>query len=128
MKEDIKRCEELIKEEHANWIGISNQKAIENLIKEYRDGEDILKNITKENLELKEYIRELEYENKVMKDRQGIGKITELSGENLDKVLSKWYIPKSKVKEKIEQLDYRCNSNLERAYKKEILQEIMESK
>lgn len=33
MEEDIKRCEELIKEKHANWIGISNQKAIENVIK-----------------------------------------------------------------------------------------------
>lgn len=36
MEEDIKRCNELIKEEHANWIGISNQKAIENLIKEFK--------------------------------------------------------------------------------------------
>ncbi len=33
----IKRCEELIKPEHANWIGISNQIAIEtvlNMLKE----------------------------------------------------------------------------------------------
>ena len=37
MEEDIERCEQLTKEEHANWIGISNQKAIENLIKGYRE-------------------------------------------------------------------------------------------
>ena len=28
IEKDIKRCEELIKPEHANWIGISNQLAI----------------------------------------------------------------------------------------------------
>ena len=28
IKKDIERCEQLIKPEHANWIGISNQLAI----------------------------------------------------------------------------------------------------
>ena len=37
MKEDIKRCEELIKESHSCWIGITNQKAIENLLKRYKE-------------------------------------------------------------------------------------------
>lgn len=32
MEEDIKRCKELIKSEHSSWIGISNQKAIENVL------------------------------------------------------------------------------------------------
>lgn len=32
IEKDIKRCEELIKPEHANWIGISNQLAIAHLI------------------------------------------------------------------------------------------------
>lgn len=31
-KETIERCNELIKEEHANWIGISNQKAIKTIL------------------------------------------------------------------------------------------------
>lgn len=31
-KEAIERCNELIKVEHANWIGISNQKAIETVL------------------------------------------------------------------------------------------------
>lgn len=32
IEKDIKRCEQLIKPEHANWIGISNQLAIAHLI------------------------------------------------------------------------------------------------
>lgn len=32
MEEAIKRCNELIKVEHANWIGISNQMAIETVL------------------------------------------------------------------------------------------------
>lgn len=31
-KEAIKRCNQLIKVEHANWIGISNQVAIETVL------------------------------------------------------------------------------------------------
>ena len=31
-KEAIERCNQLIKVEHANWIGISNQKAIETVL------------------------------------------------------------------------------------------------
>ena len=29
---DINRCKELIKEEHSNWIGLTNQEAIENVL------------------------------------------------------------------------------------------------
>ena len=32
IEEDIKRCEELIKTEHANWIGMSNQLAIAHVV------------------------------------------------------------------------------------------------
>ena len=34
IKEAIERCNELIKEKHANWIGLSNQKAIRNVLQE----------------------------------------------------------------------------------------------
>lgn len=40
IEEDIKRCEELIKPEHANWIGISNQLAIAHLIKRIKELEN----------------------------------------------------------------------------------------
>ena len=32
IEKDIKRCEQLIKPEHANWIGISNQLAIAHVV------------------------------------------------------------------------------------------------
>lgn len=37
IEKDIKRCEELIKKEHANWIGISNQLAIAHLIERTKE-------------------------------------------------------------------------------------------
>lgn len=40
---DIERCEELIKPEHTGWIGISNQKAIFNLLKKNQELEYKLK-------------------------------------------------------------------------------------
>ena len=33
----IKRCEELIKPKHANWIGISNQEAIRELLNKSKE-------------------------------------------------------------------------------------------
>ena len=44
---DINRCKELIKEEHSNWIGLTNQEAIENVL-------IILKTKEIENKDLKE--------------------------------------------------------------------------
>ena len=38
--EDIKRCEELIKTEHANWIGISNQLAIAHVVDRVKELEE----------------------------------------------------------------------------------------
>ena len=37
IEEDIERCKELIKDKHKEWIGITNQKAIENLLNAYKD-------------------------------------------------------------------------------------------
>lgn len=41
VEEDIKRCEELIKPEHANWIGISNQLAIAGALARIQELEEI---------------------------------------------------------------------------------------
>lgn len=41
VEEDTKRCEQLIKPEHANWIGISNQLAIGHLIERIKELEEI---------------------------------------------------------------------------------------
>lgn len=40
IEKDIKRCEQLIKPEHANWIGISNQLAIAHLIERIKELEE----------------------------------------------------------------------------------------
>ena len=37
IEKDIKRCEQLIKPEHANWIGISNQLAMAHLIEKIKE-------------------------------------------------------------------------------------------
>ena len=40
IEKDIKRCEQLIKPEHASWIGISNQLAIAHLIEKIKELEE----------------------------------------------------------------------------------------
>ena len=37
IKKDIERCEQLIKPEHANWIGISNQLAIAHVVDKVKE-------------------------------------------------------------------------------------------
>ena len=37
IEKDIKRCEQLIKPEHANWIGISNQLAIAHVVERIKE-------------------------------------------------------------------------------------------
>lgn len=37
IEKDIKRCEQLIKPEHANWIGISNQLAIAHIVDKVKE-------------------------------------------------------------------------------------------
>ena len=67
MEEDIKRLEELIKESHSCWIGISNQKALENLLKRYKELEEENKQL-REDVEgysgLAKQIQE-DYENRI---------------------------------------------------------------
>ena len=40
---DIERCKELIKTEHSNWIGMSNQDAISNVLLELDKKDEIIK-------------------------------------------------------------------------------------
>ena len=40
IEKDIRRCEQLIKPEHASWIGISNQLAIAHLIEKTKELEE----------------------------------------------------------------------------------------
>ena len=40
VEKDIKRCKELIKPEHSNWIGISNQLAIAHVVDRVKELEE----------------------------------------------------------------------------------------
>ena len=78
IEEDIKRCEQLTRPEHANWIGLSNQNAIKTLLsnlealcdmqksanRELENAKQINEEHKKINGELREKVKELEEENK----------------------------------------------------------------
>ena len=81
IKKDIERCEQLIKPEHASWIGISNQLAIAHLIKK---------------------IKELEEENKKLKAKIDV---TNWQEKTAYESLKEKYIPVQKVKDKIEEIN-----------------------
>lgn len=75
LEEAIKRCKELIKTEHANWIGISNQVAIE-IVLQALDGYQI-----KELLPLK-------------------NKLDNISATELQTILQPYYIQKESLEHK----------------------------
>lgn len=60
IEEDIKRCEQLTRPEHASWIGISNQLAILHVLEEYTRQKQINEEHKKINGELREKVKELE--------------------------------------------------------------------
>lgn len=53
----IERCEELIKPEHASWIGISNQEAIETLLNMPKEKDKEIGKLKKHNKELLRKLR-----------------------------------------------------------------------
>lgn len=99
IEKDIKRCEELIKPEHANWIGISNQLAIAHVVDRAKEVENdlttaYLKGYADAEEKHKKRIKELEEEKKtILNSKIGI----DLSYDD--------YIPKQKVKDKIEEIN-----------------------
>lgn len=138
MEEDIKFIIRDLKAMGYNQHFINQ---LEKLIKECRDSEDILKETTKENLELKEYIRELEkhiafyekhgsYKARIIELQEMEQASRKVIVEQCDYIQNK-SIPKSKVKEKIKELkldieqkgDYITLGN---ASQIEALQELME--
>ena len=54
IEEDINRCNKLTETIHANWIGISNQLAIEHILSDYKRVLEMNEVLLKENKELKE--------------------------------------------------------------------------
>ena len=80
IEKDIKRCEELTKPEHANWIGISNQFAIAGILKRIKELEEkyLHEKLAKEEVEellecsipIKRVKDKIEKNNKIMIDTQ----------------------------------------------------------
>lgn len=120
IEKDIKRCEQLTKPEHANWIGISNQLAIAHVVDRVKEVENdlttvYLKGYADAEEKYKKRIKELEEENYVQKV-----------------ALLENSVPKQKVKDKIENLRYNSSlgfeETLEESFKIEALEEILEEK
>ena len=88
IEDDVKRCNELIKVEHANWIGISNQLAISHILAEREQD--------------KKRIKELEEENAMLKKADNIARdvnieeVTEVMNKSYEEFMSN-YINKQKV-------------------------------
>ena len=89
IEKDIKRCEELIKPEHANWIGISNQLAIAHIVDRIKELEAKQKEMCEEYCPKTERIKELEQENRIQR-------------RQLNSAFNRGWIPKEKVKDLIE--------------------------
>lgn len=125
IKEDIERCKELIKDKHKEWIGLTNQKAIKNLLnayKDYKNGkqelieyyENKIQELEKENQELLEVkisvsaentIQNLKRENIKLEERCFIaeGNLKTTKEELRDYFYNS--IPKQKIKDKIKKLN-----------------------
>ena len=139
MEEDIKNLSEIIElcEEEINnndenvsaILDLTDLKSLRNLIKEYKNLKEIEENHRKENGELREQVKELEEENKKLKTMDGLN-IFELGKESSGQRIEYDYIPKSKIKEKIEELkengywNYLEERDLETTI--DVLQELLE--
>ena len=99
IEDAIKRCEQLIKPEHACWIGISNQLAILHILEDYRMLREIDKEHKKENGLLREKVKELEEKNKELWNEyhNRVQEKIDLS-QKLEET-----IPKQKIKEIIDE-------------------------
>ena len=47
IEKDIERCKELIKDKHKEWIGLTNQKAIANVLNNYEKIQNEIKELRK---------------------------------------------------------------------------------
>lgn len=95
IEKDIKRCEELIKPEHANWIGISNQTAIAHLIERIQELEE--ENYVQKVALLENSVPKQKVKDKLSKNRNELFSIT-----YLDK---KQYEPYEKQIERINKIE-----------------------
>ena len=77
---DIERCKELIKTEHSNWIGMSNQDAISNVLSELEKKDNII-------FETKKYLENMTKSSIRDKDGYYLGNWYVLQPYELEKII-----------------------------------------
>ena len=126
IEEDIKRCEQLTRPEHASWIGLSNQNAIKTLLcnlealcdmqrsadRELQRQKQINEEHQKINGELREKVKELEKENRIF--------ALEGSKVRLSLYIKENYIPRQNIKNKFEKIQLLYENNLKEVDLKEV--------
>ena len=91
---DIERCKELIKDKHKEWIGMTNQKAIANVLNNYEK-------IQNEVKELENYINPSK------------ARISYFDTKKRAIVVIEGFIPKQKIKDKIEEYNEEVQEYVE---------------
>ena len=131
IEDAIKRCKELIKPEHSNWIGLTNQSAIKIILgnlealgdmqrtadRELEKARRINEEHKKENGELREKVKELEEYIFIAPnlDEMTATKYTNIQREayfrgraeeqqKAEQIIYENYIPKQNIKDKIKEL------------------------
>lgn len=108
IEDDVKRCNELIKVEHANWIGISNQLAISHILAER---EQMLKErdvandsvIAHKFAIMQQQINEKDKRIQELEAKLEFKKFGDLDNVEFEEYMSQ-FIPKQVVIDKIEEL------------------------
>lgn len=77
---DIERCKELIKTEHSNWIGMSNQDAISNVLSKLEKKDNII-------FETKKYLENMTKSSIRDKDGYYLGNWYVLQPYELEKII-----------------------------------------
>ena len=121
IEKDIKRCEELIKPEHANWIGMSDQLAIAHVVDRVKELEAKLefKNWGDlDNIQFEEYMNQFIPKQKVkdvlteiQKEYEKLDKASDEFLNNIEKTVEDYVLEKERLVT-MQTLAY-CRDNLE---------------
>ena len=98
IEKDIKRCEELIRPEHANWIGISNQLAIAHVVDKVKE------------LEIKQKEMREEYCPKIVRIKELEEALLKVKDKNTTLFITcRNSIPKQKIKDLLTEIQEEYN-------------------
>lgn len=123
IEDAIKRCKELIKPEHSNWIGLTNQSAIKIVLGNLEALADMQRTTNIELDNAKKINEEHKRENgeliKKVKQLEEINRIFALEGSKiaLELYIKENYISKQKIKDAIEKIaEYKIARETNKGY------------